>query len=147
LKEMGFSKESNSRNPAALLDGGTFFRLSDSSASRVGTRFLRFCDGTSTPMAGSSELCESGYTLNSGRTVDASDVWPVIIAAPLVPSLRGIALNGPKGKTFAPASQRSRRLIRGKLLWLRRALGTALPHRTGHAVAAHSKRLAPVFAG
>src|SRR5882762_2291202 len=97
---MGFSKESNSRNPAELLDGGTFFRLSDSSASRVGTRFLRFSDGTSTPMAGSSELCESGYALNSGRTVDASDVWPVIIAAPLVPSLRGIALNGPKGQNI-----------------------------------------------
>src|SRR5713101_6391613 len=86
---MGFSKESISRNPAAVLDGGIFFRLSDSSASRVGTRFLRFSGGTSTPMAGSSELCESGYTLNSGRTVAASDAWPVIIAAPLVQVLSG----------------------------------------------------------
>src|SRR5258707_10718843 len=143
---MGFSKESNSRNPAAVLDGGTFFRLSDSSASRVGTRFLRFSDGTSTPMAGSSELCESGYTLNSRRIVDATDVRPVIIAAPLIQSLRGIALNGPKEQNICSASQRSRRLIRGQLPWLRRALANAVPHRTGHAVAAHSKRLAPVFA-
>src|SRR5882762_8986830 len=86
---MGFSEESISRNPAADLDGGTFFRLRDSSASRVGTLFFTPRGGRSTLMAGSSELCESVYTLSSGRTVAASDAWPVIIAAPLVQTRSG----------------------------------------------------------
>src|SRR5712692_571561 len=89
LNETGFSEESIRRNPAADLEGGTFFRVSDSSVSRVGTLFFRLLGGRSTPMAGSSKLCESVYTLNSGRTVSASDAWPVIIAAPLVQVLSG----------------------------------------------------------
>src|SRR6267142_390843 len=75
---MGFSDESISRNPAADLDGGTFFRLSDSSDSRVGTLFFSLPGGRSTLMAGSSELCKSACTLKSGRTLTACDVWRVL---------------------------------------------------------------------
>src|SRR6266403_2827448 len=117
LYEIGFSKESINRNPAAELEGGTFFRVSDSSISRLGTLFFRLPGGKSTLMAGSSELCESVCTLNSGRTVTDSDVWPAIMAAPLVQIPSGHGSQWTKSRrTPVPASQRSGRLVRRKLL-------------------------------
>jgi hypothetical protein len=148
---MGFSEESINRNPAADLEGGTFFRVSGSSVSRVAARFFRPPGGRSTLMAGSSELCKSAYILSSGRTVAASDVWPVIIAAPLVQTHSGPWSQwDERRKTFVPTSQRLGRLVTPKtllFLWRWRVLGTAIPRQTAHGVAAHSKRRGPVFAG
>src|SRR6266481_5126339 len=90
---MGFSEESISRSPAADLEGGTFFRVSDSFPSRAGTLFFRFPGGRSTLMTASSELCRSVCWLNSGRRVTAADVWPVVIIAAQLTKNRKALLN------------------------------------------------------
>src|SRR6266851_5371499 len=154
---MGFSEESISRSPAADLDGGTFFRVGDSFASRAATLFFRFPGGGSTLTAPSRELCGSVCWLNSGRRVTAGDVWPVIIiAAPLV-QFSGLVIGSHCPKTakrllihiqlLAIRKTRTPRRKTRSSTWTLTFLGNAIQDKTARWVGVDSKRRGPLFAG